>query len=288
MATPRKHWLRLYESILDEDWDDATLATVIRLMCWLNRRWARNGIEHAKAGDAFVPTLQLMTICRQRRPERATARLTVVAQCVTMDVAPCAGGVNISWPKFSELQDYGPRHSPGDRVVTARSIPSPTPTPTPRREELRKEPPVVPLEGDAPTALELQAAGPKRRGRQPAAKSHAPERLAPEQVAALRHWCLEHEDPAVNAREPWLARLVEGCLDHHRAKGSLMADWPAACRTWIKNDCRFNPDLPKPPVNGAHKEKPWHELSPDERREKQKQIDARMEAIARKQDYLDG
>jgi hypothetical protein len=35
------------------------------------------------------------------------------------------------------------------------------------------------------------------------------------------------------------AQLVGPFVDHHLAKGSLMADWDAAWRTWCRNDVKF-------------------------------------------------
>jgi hypothetical protein len=69
-----------------------------------------------------------------------------------------------------------------------------------------------------------------RRRRRPCTET--PDDLSPEQWAALDRWARE--------REPWaamsLSDLVEACLDHHRAVGNEMADWVAACRTWIRNE----------------------------------------------------
>lgn len=36
-----------------------------------------------------------------------------------------------------------------------------------------------------------------------------------------------------------LAEATEEMLDHHRGKGSAMADWQAAWRTWMRNTKRF-------------------------------------------------
>ncbi|RBO82599.1 helix-turn-helix domain-containing protein [Marinomonas aquiplantarum] len=36
-------------------------------------------------------------------------------------------------------------------------------------------------------------------------------------------------------------------LDHHRAKGSTMADWVAAWRTWMRNSMKFATGRPAPP-----------------------------------------
>ncbi len=38
-------------------------------------------------------------------------------------------------------------------------------------------------------------------------------------------------------------------LDHHRAKGSKMADWVAAWRTWMRNSLTFAQSRPMPPVS---------------------------------------
>jgi len=63
-------------------------------------------------------------------------------------------------------------------------------------------------------------------------RSQPPEDLAADEWNALARWAQE--------REPWavgeLSDLVEHCLDHHRARGNAMADWVAACRTWIRNE----------------------------------------------------
>jgi hypothetical protein len=37
-------------------------------------------------------------------------------------------------------------------------------------------------------------------------------------------------------------------LDHHRAKGSIMADWVAAWRTWMRNSLKFSAPRPMPPA----------------------------------------
>lgn len=41
--------------------------------------------------------------------------------------------------------------------------------------------------------------------------------------------------------------VTEAFLDYHRAKGSRFKDWPAAWRTWIRNEVKFR--KPGPPVS---------------------------------------
>lgn len=70
-------------------------------------------------------------------------------------------------------------------------------------------------------------------------KTTAPADLTPEEKRALLDWVrapasrrgLDRADLV-----PHLRKLVDACLDFHRAKGNLQADWLATCRTWIRNE----------------------------------------------------
>jgi hypothetical protein len=46
-------------------------------------------------------------------------------------------------------------------------------------------------------------------------------------------------------------------LDHHRAKGNTMSDWPAAWRTWMRNSKRFQSTKPK--NNGRRQAADFHQ-----------------------------
>jgi len=57
-------------------------------------------------------------------------------------------------------------------------------------------------------------------------------------------WQLDEED-FTHAREAGFApekisEMASSFLNHHRAKGSLMADWHAAWRTWCSNEIKFH------------------------------------------------
>lgn len=45
---------------------------------------------------------------------------------------------------------------------------------------------------------------------------------------------------------------AEQFTDHHRAKGSVMKDWDAAFRTWMRNAVKWRKDEPAPSRNLAH------------------------------------
>ena len=141
MATQRKRWFRVGDSILREDWDDATLATVLRLCAWLNQRWARDGIPHAEAGFATIGEMDAMKITNVKKPLTACKRLSNLPLLATLrgsqaELLKGSAGykVKIEWPNFAEFQEYGSRLPGSDGAVTSLVTP-PTNTPTKTRQD---------------------------------------------------------------------------------------------------------------------------------------------------------
>lgn len=62
--------------------------------------------------------------------------------------------------------------------------------------------------------------------------TRAPDALSEEQRTRLREW-LAKSHPRLLRRA---LELEEACLDHHRGRGNLMADWLACVRTWVRNE----------------------------------------------------
>jgi hypothetical protein len=79
-------------------------------------------------------------------------------------------------------------------------------------------------------------------------KTPAPDDLDTEQKRALHDWVVSPTGLNRSDLKPRLRSLVSACLDHHRAKGNLHADWVATCRTWIRNEAegRFSPARGQP------------------------------------------
>ena len=120
MSTPRKRWFKVADSILREDWDDATLASAMRLMAWLNQRWARDGIPHSEAGTAVIGEHDAMLITHLRRPKDALKRLASLplvagwtSASADLDSAQSPTRCTLKWSKFPEFQEYGPRSRSG-------------------------------------------------------------------------------------------------------------------------------------------------------------------------------
>lgn len=220
MATPRKHWFRVADSILREGWTDRSLATFVRLLAHLNQRWARDGLEPGEACNLWLSPQDCMSIAGLSTPRRgrdAVRRLPAECQLTAMRVTDerrgVASGVRLIWPKYAEFQGLTAPKLPESRPRASLSAPAPAPAPA-RREE--------------PRAV--------------ARRSRAPDALEPEQQEALKAWCSsKHPDHLAT-----LPALVEACLDHHRAKGTTHADWVATCRTWVRRQQDFVPSRGSP------------------------------------------
>jgi len=70
-------------------------------------------------------------------------------------------------------------------------------------------------------------------------RSKAPDELSAKDFDRVAFWC--------HKRFPWwdrqLDELIEGCLEHHGAKGGLMADWAKTVMTWIRRHDAYNPEV---------------------------------------------
>lgn len=100
--------------------------------------------------------------------------------------------------------------------------------------------------GKDQVSIEASQAKPDKPKRERKVLSSLPDDCPTEfdRVAADRYW-------RDRGRDDLCARLgdeAEAFRDHHRSRGSRMADWPAAWRTWYGNALKFN----KPAANLNH------------------------------------
>lgn len=69
-------------------------------------------------------------------------------------------------------------------------------------------------------------------------RTTAPDSLSVPDLRILFGWC--------HQKFPWwerdLQELVEACLEHHGAKGTLMACWRRTCMTWVRRHDQYHPD----------------------------------------------
>lgn len=128
MATPRKRWFKVADSILREDWSDSVLATQMRLMAWLNQRWRRDGIPHEGAGRAVIGAMDAMLITHTQAARAALRKLArhpreagLTSARAHLDDGARPTRVILEWDKFPEFQEMGARLRGSDGAVTAPS-----------------------------------------------------------------------------------------------------------------------------------------------------------------------
>lgn len=146
MATPRKHWFRVADSVRDEPWTNDQLAFLIRLMAELNTRWARNGLDWKTACSIELNGTDLMALSGKHRVDVARKSAEHLADIASMSVSHRGNITLIAWPKYAEFQGLIPRESPESRPL--RNLPRKTP-PQPQ-EDKRESAPPAPV-ADAPT-----------------------------------------------------------------------------------------------------------------------------------------
>ena len=99
--TRRKHWFRVADSILEDDWDDKTLATAVRFMAYLNTRWARNGLTASEACEGELSVRQVSVITRTSRRDVGQKSLQRLADVTDMTLQSVGEVTRFSWPKWS-------------------------------------------------------------------------------------------------------------------------------------------------------------------------------------------
>lgn len=106
MATPRKRYFRVADSILFENWDDNQLATMVRLCAYLNVRWAREGRHADEACEADLCIADLFKITRKNRVDVARKSLQRLADVTSMSAERCGDVTRVRWRKFVEYQEF--------------------------------------------------------------------------------------------------------------------------------------------------------------------------------------
>ncbi len=202
MATPRKKWFRVADSLTQKPLSNDELATLIRLMGQLNQRWARDGLTADEACSILLRPGDLMactgsgTLVRARSIARG---LAIVVQC-TVD----EDGVNtlIKLPKWASFQ----RLPSESGAISGQKLPPP-------QDARRKT-------QDAPAKRKSV-----RAKRAPACV--CPEALSPDDRERVRAWASEQTPPieAAHLGPAWLV-LRDWAIgqDHRRV------DWVAVFR----------------------------------------------------------
>jgi hypothetical protein len=101
--------------------------------------------------------------------------------------------------------------------------------------------------------------------------------MAPKRTPLPQDFSVSDQVMELASRNGWINPKLEldAFKDYHLAHGSLMADWEAAFRTWLRNAAKFNkgpkpfiPTQPSQPARSARSEVPHisEHISEQERR----------------------
>lgn len=214
MATPRKRYFRVADSVLFENWDDNQLATMVRLCAYLNVRWAREGRDLAEACGADLSTADLFKITGKNRVDVALKSLQRLAEVTSMSAERCGDVTRVRWPKFAIFQEFP---SPSASASAA--------SPASAYEEKRVEREKAPAAPAAPRPTRQRSSTPK---------TSCPDHLEPAQRDAIRAWASENGIDHATLRPEW-----DAMRDHWRGLDERRADWPATFRTWLRRSQRF-------------------------------------------------
>ena len=122
------------DSVLRENWDNDTLATMVRLSAHLNTCWARDGLTAEEVCGLYVSPGQLMQITGRRRLDYARLTLDKLGLVAEITTSYFGDSTLVYWPKFAEFQGMDALESARERPPGALSATS-TSTSTSRKNK---------------------------------------------------------------------------------------------------------------------------------------------------------
>ncbi len=212
MATDRKSYFAVADSILRKGWPADLGWSLIMLMAFLHQRWSRDKIAHHLAGSACIHIGDLMVITAKRRADVARTLASRWPDVAEMSVEHRGDLTLIDWPKFAEFQKLGAR---------SRGRGSPNRALSGEGDG----------EGDGENRKNRKKTPGSARKKPGSRKTDAPEELSDSDRAAVLSWLSDVMPRRVDGLDQW----IEECLGWHRANGVARRDWAATVENWIRN-----------------------------------------------------
>lgn len=131
MATDRKPYFRVANSVYREPWPYEAKACLCMLSAHLSDRWARDRLSAQEACRAVLSSGTLFDITGKRRLDSARLVLERLATCVSLTIHYRGDFTEIEWPKFAEFQEFesSRRGNPTLRNRNPNPISAPAPAP---------------------------------------------------------------------------------------------------------------------------------------------------------------
>jgi hypothetical protein len=145
VATPRKHWFRVADSVAHEPWSNDVCATFTRLLAHLNTRWARDGKSAEQACEVLLSRATAMQLTGSGSLARARSILRELATHVTLDVNEQGTNTLLRWPKFAKFQKLASESGAEVETDAISALPPPqdAPSDAPARQEKNPQTPVA-------------------------------------------------------------------------------------------------------------------------------------------------
>ena len=153
MATARKHWFRVADSIIDEGWPDEIVATLVRLQAVMNRRWARNGLTADQAAIIVLGPAALNEVTNRLRLDKARLLARRCADVASISISYQGDMTTITWAKWPIFQQLPTLRLPESCPEISLSLPPPPPPSEKKKEQsLSKTREIAVASAPAPTA----------------------------------------------------------------------------------------------------------------------------------------
>lgn len=226
MATQRKRWFRVADSLGQEPIPNDELATLLRLMAELNTRWARDGLGPEEACTILLRPGDLASLTGCSSLARARRIAHSLETYVSLKVEELGANTRLTWPKWSEFQQ-----------LTSPKLP----------EEFPEAAPKLPPPQDAPARRKTQDAEDKTAA-DAAATSAAPDPVAEAwalglEAAGQYQGGKAPEWELTEARAGPIRKLLRERKKHgQRAFAAVVHGYRYARRDWAKADEHFTPD----------------------------------------------
>lgn len=239
MATPRARWSKVGTEILGVTWTREQKLRAVLLQAYLSERWVDKDRDAAE-GRATLSEGVLRDITGLKRFRSGFEAILELSGLVGATVSEQNGYVSVHWPNYANLL-IAPARNPGKARATSRpqdarsvdvAVEALSQERTLEREPVAAVAAPAPAQPDLPLVTERKPARQRKPKRE---RTPAPDAICAVDRAELEDWCRRKYVRLL----PRLDEMIETCLDHHRANGSLMALWPAAVRKWIANESTY-------------------------------------------------
>lgn len=221
MATPRKHWFRVADSMGQDPLSNDELATAIRLMAELNTRWARDGLTAEESCSIVLRPGDLMACTGSGSLARARRIVHALATHISLIVDEQGVNTSIKWPKWAEFQGLTTREQGNSRENNSRESPPPQDAPARRPRKTQDANRKTPESVSAP---------PEEPPKPKPSKTLCPERLDPEDRESLLAWARSKDFNESEVR--WAFNAVK---DWSQSKGERRVNWVAAVRNAMRD-----------------------------------------------------